>query len=40
MKKYMETLAGLLFAGADQAPQDFTTPLFMDIVYKRDVFLI
>ena len=25
----MKTLSGLFFAGADQAPQDFTTPLFM-----------
>jgi len=30
--KYMKTLSGLLFAGADQAPQDFTTPLFIDTV--------
>ena len=27
----------LLFDGVDQAPQDFTTPLFMFIVYRGNV---
>ena len=31
--KFMKTLSGLLFVGADQTPQDFTTPF----VYKYSI---
>lgn len=31
--KFMKTLSGLLFVGADQAPQDFTTPF----VYRYSI---
>ena len=30
MNSSIKTLSGLLFAGADQAPQDFTTPLLIE----------